>query len=179
MPRLPPIDPEVLPSEKRAALGFSTSPMTLIFAHASDTFIPLFEAVGALRASPDMDPVLRQLVILHAANSIGSDYLLAQHEPRSLEVGVTEAQIEGVLNGRLGGREGTVVRFIDGLFSDRHPDDEELAGVLAVVSVRALVESILQFGLYVTLGRGIEAAGLPPDEPRPDAQWGLLRPGST
>jgi alkylhydroperoxidase family enzyme len=177
MSRLPPVDPETLPPDKREALSFSTSPGGAIFAHATDTFIPFFEAVGALRSSPAFDPVLRQLVILLAAEATDSDYIRAQHLPRSREVGVTEDQIDALRSDSLTGREGAVVRFVDDLFSGRRPDDQRLADVLAVVTVRALVEAILQYGLYVTVGRVLEVAGLPPDEPRPDAQWHLLRAG--
>jgi alkylhydroperoxidase family enzyme len=175
--RLPFIDPETLTPEQQRALEFSAVPMKFIVAHARDTFIPLYQAVGALRASPEFPPKLRQLTMLLAAHQSDCEYIRAQHEPRTLEEGASEEQIAAVREGRpVPGPEGVVLAFLDDLFNGREPDDAQMAEALEVVSVRGLVEAMLQFGLYSMFGRMIEAAGLPIDEPLPRGDFSALDP---
>jgi hypothetical protein len=45
MPRVPFIDPETPPADKRAALEFSQIKMKYVLAHATDTFVPMYQAV--------------------------------------------------------------------------------------------------------------------------------------
>lgn len=175
MTRLPFVDPDTLTPEQRRALEFSAVPMKYIVAHARDTFIPLYTAVGALRESPDFDPLLRQLTMLLAADQSNCEYIWTQHEPRTRAVGATDEDIAAIREGRhLDTREGLVLAFVDDLFNGREPDDGRIAEVLEVVSVRALVEAMLQYGLYFMFGRMIEAAGIPVEDPLPPGDFSAL-----
>jgi AhpD family alkylhydroperoxidase len=175
MPRLPYIDVDTLTPAQQRALEFSPVTVKYVVAHARDTFTPLYQAVGALRVSPDLDPLLRQLVILLAAKLGHCEYIWVQHEGRTLEAGATAEQIAAIREGRsFDGREGIVLAYLDDLYNDRRPDDARLEEVTALVSTRCVVEAILQLGLYVMFGRLVEAAAIPTDEPHIAADWTRL-----
>lgn len=164
MPRLPPADPAALEPEGRAMYEASRLEVTRVLAHAAGAYTPWRRALTAITESPDLDPVLRELVILRAAARAGSKYEWAQHEPRALAAGVTPEHIEAVRTGTpVGGREGLVISFLDDLFEDRRPDDRRVAELLEAISPRLLVEVILLTGVYTTVARVIEAADIPPE----------------
>jgi AhpD family alkylhydroperoxidase len=164
MTRIPFADPETLPPEARALVEGSRVTVTGVVAQAADSAAPLAAMLAGIRKSPDLDPVLRELVILRAAASADSDYELVQHEAIARDLGVPDEQAEAAKSGRpLEGRDGLVVALVDDLHQGRRPSDDRYAEVLGVVSPRALVEAILLYGLYTTTARVIEAAGLPPE----------------
>jgi alkylhydroperoxidase family enzyme len=164
VPRIPFADPEALHPDARAAFEGARVDAMRVVANASDTIVPWQEAVKGIRNSPDLDPVLRELVILRAAASVGSEYELVQHEAISRDLGVPEAQLAAMRAGEpIEGREGLLVSLVDDLFHGRSPGDERYEAVLAAVSPRALVEAIMVFGVYTTIARVIEAAALEPE----------------
>ncbi len=175
MPRVPFVDPVTLPPDKRSALAFSAIQMKYVLAHATDTFVPFYQAIGTLRSSPEFDPLLRQMVILAAAAATGSEYLWSQHEARTVALGATAEQIEALRARRpFDAPQSAVVTFLHDLYEGRGVDDERVEEVLSVVTVRGFVESMLQYGLYLTCGRMIEAVDLPLQDPVAPANWDLL-----
>jgi 4-carboxymuconolactone decarboxylase len=162
--RIPFADPNSLSAAGRAFLdGSSGGEIVSVMANAQDAFVPWFQAVTAIRASPDLDPVLRELVILRTAARLGCDYELKRHKPIALAAGVTPEQVDAVCDGAaLPGSEGVIVSLVEDLFAGAGPGDERFAEALKLVSPRALVEAILIAGVYATVGRLIEAAALTP-----------------
>jgi hypothetical protein len=164
--RLPLVDVAALSPSEREAVDWAPQARTVphIVAHARDTFIPLYRALMSLRDSPDLDPELHEFVEMAAAASAGCEYIWSRHEA-SLRSFATSEQVEALRSGEsFEGSEGIVIAFVADLFNGRHPDDERLAEVLEEVSVRALIEAILEFGLYSTFARIIEVAGIPTDD---------------
>jgi AhpD family alkylhydroperoxidase len=162
MPRLPLADPATLGPDALAVYEAARVDAIRVMAHAADSVAPWVTMVGGIRNSPDLDPIVRELVILRAAAAAGSDYEFVQHQAIALDIGVTQEQIDAVAGGRpVEGPEGRLVSLVDDLHHGRSPGDERYAEVLAEYSPRALVEAILVSGVYTTVARVIEAAALP------------------
>lgn len=164
MTRIPFVNPDELSDEARGFLGSSPATgIVSVMANASDSFAPWFRAVNAIRASPDLNPVLRELVILRTAGRLGCDYELFHHRRVALEAGVPVEQIDAACSGApLPGEHGKIVALIDDLYEGRAPGDERYREALELISQRALVEAIMIAGVYTTIGRLIEAAALTP-----------------
>jgi AhpD family alkylhydroperoxidase len=161
MTRIPFADPAGLTPEGRQFHGDSPAEIIRVLANATDSFVPWFGAVIGIRQSPDLDPALRELVVLRMASGVGCAFEVNAHRPTALAAGATPEQVDAACGGEeVAGPEGIVVSLVDDLFAGRAPGDERYAQALGLISPRALVEAIMIAGLYVTIGRLVEAAAL-------------------
>src|ERR671936_2929568 len=96
MARLPYVDPATAPPRVREALGAVPAlNLFLTMAHADTAFRPWLRWGGALLGELKLDPVLRELTILHVARlTPHAEYEWVQHVPIALAVGVTKEQVD-------------------------------------------------------------------------------------
>ena len=126
MPRPALVIPEQAPPPVREALA-ALPPGLAVFrmvANAETAFRPWLALGGALLGSLQLDPVLRELAILHVAVIAECDYERVQHEAIATGVGVRSDQLAAVLSGRISGeqfdqREALVLRFAEEVVDGR------------------------------------------------------------
>jgi 4-carboxymuconolactone decarboxylase len=170
--RLPYPDPDALPERVRGALD-AVPPLNVfrMTAHAETAFRPWLAFGGALLSSLQLDPVVRELVILRVARLSEAEYEWTQHEPIALAVGATREQVTAVDRGALDDRslgegERAALRFATEVVRDVRASDESLAALAAVaVSPREVVELLLVVGQYMMVARIAETADIEVDDP--------------
>jgi alkylhydroperoxidase family enzyme len=119
--------------------------------------VPWIGVVQGIRNSPELEPLLRELVILQILTTVDAPEEWTGHEAFARTAGATDEQIDAIRSGTpFDGPAGQLVSLIGDLFAGRAPDDERVAAVLEVVTPRALVEAVQIGGVYVTIGRLIE-----------------------
>ena len=72
-----------------------------MLAHADTAFIPYLRLGGALLAQLELDPKLRELVILLVAKHTGAEYEWIQHAAIARALGIPDEQITAIENGEL------------------------------------------------------------------------------
>src|SRR5947207_11422144 len=101
MARLPYVDPEDAPPKVREVLQ-AVPPLNVFrtMAHAETAFRPWMRWGGVLLNDLALDPVLRELAILHVARlTPHADYEWVQHVPIARSVGATEEQVAALERG--------------------------------------------------------------------------------
>ncbi len=147
--RIPALAPESLSPELQALLA--TRPAYNIYrvlAHAPTVLPGFLQMAGALLTQGELDPQLREMVILRVGAHCRSAYEIHQHLRLARHVGVGDARIDKAL--RLDGPAAT-----DTL--------EDRIGVDALD--RALVELLMTIGTYMMVSRVLEnlEVGIEPD----------------
>jgi 4-carboxymuconolactone decarboxylase len=170
--RLPYPDPEALPERVSRALdGVPPLNVFRMTAHAETAFRPWLAFGGALLSSLQLDPVVRELVILRVARLSDAEYEWTQHEPIALAVGASREQVTAVDRGALDDRalgegERAALRFATEVVRDVRASDEALAALWAAsFSPREVVELLLVVGQYMMVARVAETAGIELDDP--------------
>src|SRR5438105_5527757 len=94
--RLPYVDPERAPAHVREVLERMPSlNVFLMMANAETAFRPWMRWGGVLLNDLALDPLLRELAILHVARlTPGAEYEWVQHVPIARSVGAAEEQVE-------------------------------------------------------------------------------------
>ena len=172
MARLAYPDPDALPDRVRDALD-RVPPLNVfrMVAHAETAFRPWLAFGGALLSSLQLDPVVRELVILRVARLSDAEYEWVQHEPIALAVGANREQVTAVDRGALddkslGEGERAALRFATEVVRDVRASDEALAALAgAGFSQREVVELLLVVGQYMMVARVAETAGIELDDP--------------
>jgi 4-carboxymuconolactone decarboxylase len=169
--RLPYPDPDALPERVKRALD-AVPPLNVfrMTAHAETAFRPWLAFGGALLSSLQLDPVVRELVILRVARLSDAEYEWTQHEPIALAVGASREQVTAVDRGALDDRslgegERAALRFATEVVRDVRASDEALDAVREHLSPREVVELLLVIGQYMLVARVAETAGIELDEP--------------
>src|SRR2546429_5606128 len=103
MARLPYADPERIPEPVREALQ-AVPPLNVfrMTANAETAFRPWLAFGGALLSSLELDPRVRELVILRVARLCGSEYEWVQHVPIAHSAGASDEEGAGVERRDLG-----------------------------------------------------------------------------
>src|SRR5271166_6048849 len=94
MPLIPYVDPKSAPQEVQELLD--VLPDLRVFqmvAQAPTLFRPWLALGGAILASLELDPVVRELAILQVACTSGCEYERVQHEAIAVGVGATSEQV--------------------------------------------------------------------------------------
>ena len=157
MARLPYVDPDSASERVREAL--ERVPPINIFrmtANAESAFRPWLAFGGALLSSLELDPRVRELVILHVGRLSGAEYEWVQHVPIALAVGATQDEIDAVERGdldALGTAEAAVLRFAGEVVRDVRASDEAFAAVSDHLTPREIVELMLVIGQYMMVAR--------------------------
>src|SRR5919201_5691143 len=172
MARLPYVDPATAPPRVREALG--AVPALNVFrtmAHADTAFRPWLRWAGTLLGELELDPVLRELAILHVARlTPHAEYEWVQHVPIALAVGGTQKHVRALEHGEPQAASFTelqtaVLRFTREVVRDARASDQAFAAVRAALSPREVVELLMVIGQYMMLARVMATVELELDEP--------------
>ena len=171
MPRLPYADPERVPERVREALE-AVPPLNVfrMTANAETAFRPWLAFGGALLSSLELDPRVRELVILRVARLCGSEYEWVQHVPIARSVGATEEQVAAIERGGVDAEcfsndQRAVLRFTTEVVRDVRASDEAFAAVSGTLSPREIVELLMVIGQYMMLARVMATSDMELDEP--------------
>ena len=169
MTRIPYADTAKLSETVKATLARAPINIMRMVANASE---PVFNGFGQFSAGfyqpSDLDPVLREVAILRVGYISKSAYEVFHHEGLGREVGLSDAQIAAIKAGRpdpvLTPAQQAVMAFADDVILNVRAGDATLAAVRAHLSDRAVVDLILVIGLYMTVSRLLETAGVELDQ---------------
>ena len=101
MARLPYVDPATAAAEVRETLARLTVPLRVfhMMAHAETSFRPLIHLGTTILGHQQLDPKLRELVILRVAALSPSRYEWTQHVPIAHATGATAEQVAAIERG--------------------------------------------------------------------------------
>ena len=155
----------------RAVLARLPEPRINLFrmlANAPVLIGPTLRLGEAILTKEDLDPVLRELAILHTARLTGTEYEWVQHQEIARLVGIDERKISGVRRGELSEdvydrRELLSLRLVGHLIDDGTPAQELVYEVEAELGRSQLIELLLVVGYYAMLGGVMRTVGLDVD----------------
>ena len=158
MARFPYIELSDMPESLQRA--FTTVPPLNLFkeiAHAPEATLELISLASALVTRGELDPVLRELVILRVGILSGADYEVHQHRQIAHRVGVTQSQIDA-LTGETRSDvfdpiEQHLLALTDALVRAVKAPEELLAPVLDELSSAAFIEVLMLIGYYMMVSR--------------------------
>lgn len=172
MTRIPYPDLDKAPAEVREMLSRLPAPVGIfnMIAHAETALKPLMKLGGTFLGKLKLDPLLRELVILHAVNLEGGEYEWVQHVPIVLALGGSQAQIDALKAGDdqaacFSNAEKAALRFTREVVVDVGASEASLAEARKYLSEREIVELILVAGFYIMLARLTETLDIPNDPP--------------
>src|SRR5438128_10350753 len=172
MARIPYVDPNDAPPPVREVLG-RMPPLNVfrMMANAETAFRPWMRWGGVLLNDLALDPVLRELAILHVARlTPHADYEWVQHVPIARSVGATEEQIAAIERGDVDAElftdeQRAVLRFTTEVVRAARASDETFAAVSDTLSPREIVELLMVIGQYMMLARVMATSDMEIDEP--------------
>jgi alkylhydroperoxidase family enzyme len=170
--RLPLVDPEAAPPAVREALAALPEGLAIfrLLAHAETAFRPLLRLGAAILGQLELDPLLRELVILQTSRLTPGEYEWAQHVPLARSVGATPEQIEALGRGELEAgcfdvRQRVALRFGRDALEGARVSDPLFAEMRLHFSPREIVELLIALGYYSMLARLTEVTRTEPDAP--------------
>jgi 4-carboxymuconolactone decarboxylase len=133
------------------------------------TIAPGFLAMGrAILTNSELDPQLRELVILRVGALSDARYEVFQHRRVAATVGLSPDKIEAACNpgseGALNELEQLLMRFTDGVVREVKAPDELFDAVAERLSHRTLSELLLTIGFYMLVSRFLENTGVDIEE---------------
>jgi 4-carboxymuconolactone decarboxylase len=163
MARLDPIAPEAMSPELKQLLD-SRPPYNIyrILANAPTVLPGFVQMAGALLTQGEIDPQLREMVILRVGAHCRSDYEVHQHLRLARHVGVSDARIrkaldlEAALDDPSGALENLMLEFTDSVVRSVKAPAGQFDALRAHLSPRAMTELLLTIGTYMMVSRVLE-----------------------
>jgi len=162
MARIPYPDLDALPEEVKS-FAARIRPMLNIYRmlpHAETSLYGFMKLGNALLFKADLDPMLRELVILRVGYLSDAAYEVHQHLVVAKHVGVPDAKIAAVKDDPQGPVfseiERAVLRFTDEVVRDVKASDAAYDAVSKYLSHRELSELLLTIGFYMMVSRFLE-----------------------
>jgi len=179
---MPPISPEAMTAAQRiAAAEISNGPRggvvgPFVAALRSPECMRRLQHLGAfLRYDSNIDPRLREIVILLAARRWRQDYEWVTHEPLARAAGVAPATIDAIRTGTtprsLSGDEAVAFELCAVLFADGRVPDALYARALGVLGEPGLIDVVCAVGYYSTLAMIMNAVRTAPPDGAPSVMW--------
>lgn len=172
MPRIPFPDIDTAAPEVRETLARLPRDVGVfrMLAHAETLLKPVMRLGGAILGKTKLDPLLRELALLHAVQLDRGEYEWVQHVPVARDLGATDAQLAALERGDLDAdcfdeRTRDVLRFTGEVVVDVRASDAALAAVRRHLSEREVVELIMMAGFYIMLARLTESTGVETEAP--------------
>lgn len=161
MARIAPVALEAMSAELRELLA-TRPPYNIyrVLANAPTALPGFVQLAGALLTQGELDPQLREMVILRVGAHCRSAYELHQHRRLALHVGVSELRIAKACD--LAGPqdsdslEDRLLRFTDSVVLSVKAPQAQFDAVQAALSPRALTELLMTIGLYLMVSRVLE-----------------------
>jgi 4-carboxymuconolactone decarboxylase len=124
-----------------------------MLAHTPAVSTSVLRVILALLTESDLDPGLRELVILRVAQRYGGRYAWVQHVDIAATVGVNNAQIEALEQGQtpaslFSDRERTAFAFADEVLDTCRAEDDTFAAVRDMFSTGEVLELLLLIGYF-------------------------------
>ncbi len=160
MPRLTHLDRASLPPEIAALWDRRPLNLYRVIAHAK-TAAPGFLALGrALLTDSELDPRLRELVILRVGAISKAGYEIHQHKRLAKSVGLSDEEIGAALRERsdhcLPEFTRQVLRFTDSVVFEVKAPEPLYTAVASQLSERQIAELLLTIGFYMLVSRFLE-----------------------
>lgn len=162
MARIPYPDIEALPDDVRGFVG-RIRPMLNIYRmlpHAETSLYGFMKLGNALLFKADLDPILRELVILRVGYLSDAKYEIHQHLVVAHHVGVPAVKIEAAQQGpdaaAFSGLERAILRFTDEVVKAVKASDAAYEAVAKHLSHREIAELLLTIGFYMMVSRFLE-----------------------
>lgn len=159
MARLPYVDPQAASPGVREALD-ALPPLNIfrMLAQADSAFVPYLGFAGVLLTQLELDPKLRELVILLVAARTGAEYEWVQHVGISKTLGIHDEQISAVGRGDLQAAcldpdAQAILCFAAEVLELPRVGDATFAAVSDRFPPRQIVELLLVIGNYHMLAR--------------------------
>lgn len=172
MARIPYPEPAELSDEARTMLARLPAKIRIfdMIAHADTCLKPVMKLGGAILGKTKLDPLLRELCLLHAVKLEGGMYEYVQHVPVTLDLGGTQAQIDAIAAGDdtaacFSELEKAALKLTREVVVDVRASEATLEAARAHLSEREIVELILMAGYYIMLARVTETLGVEEDPP--------------
>ncbi len=170
MARLSLVDPASAPDAVGKVLAGTPLNLFRIVAHAESAFEPWLRYGSALLTRLELDPLLRELVILQVAHLVESPYEWAQHVSIAKSVGANDEQVAAVETDSeddtcLTDVQSEVLRFTREVVLDGAASEPRVASLRSGLGERQVVELLLVIGHYMAIARLIATSGLEPDPP--------------
>ncbi len=166
MPRIPYPDPATLPADLRAMVERGRLNVIRMMVGASPQVCRKLEEFSFTfyRDSP-LPADLREVAILRVGALSRSAYEVQQHEAMAQAIGLSREQVDAVLAGTqdthlLDARQLAVMAYVDDIVLNVRASDATLAEALAHLSREQLIDLTLLSGLYMTVARLLETAGV-------------------
>lgn len=151
-PDLDALDPEVGAFMKRI------DPMVNVFhmmAHAQQSVRPFMRFGNALLFKTELDPILRELVILRVGHVTGAHYEVHQHRIIARKVGTPQDKIDAVPDGPdapvFSEAERAALKLTDEVLANVRASDETFEACRKHFDARQLSELLLLIGFYQML----------------------------
>jgi alkylhydroperoxidase family enzyme len=162
MARIPYPDIEALPEDVRSFVG-RIRPMLNIYRmlpHAETSLYGFMKLGNALLFKAELDPVLRELVILRVGYLSDATYEIHQHLVVARHVGVSDAKIRALQHEpdavTFSDKERAVLRFTDEVVKDVKATDSAYEAIAGHLSHREIAELLLTIGFYMMVSRFLE-----------------------
>ena len=176
MPLIPYVDSKGAPQEVRELLD--VLPDLHVFqmvAQAPTLFGPWLTLGGAILASLELDPLLRELANLQVAYTSGCEYERLQHEAIAVGVGASSEQVtllaipsesrdHDALHQAFTPGQRAVISFTDHVASPGRATEAEVVALREHLSDRSIVELLLVIGHYSGIALLAETLRLDLDE---------------
>jgi AhpD family alkylhydroperoxidase len=177
MALIPYADPKRAPHEVRELLD--VLPDLHVFrmvGQAPTLFGPWLALGGAILATLELDPLLRELAILQVASTVGCEYERLQHGAIAAGVGATSEQVtllaaasesrdQDAMHRAFTPGQRAVIRFTDQVAGPGRASEADVAGLREHLSDRSIVELLLVIGHYSGIALLAETLRLDLDEP--------------
>ena len=165
MARIPYPDPTELSEETTEFLGRLPALNIFRMLAGADGLLQAFSRFGNhLLNRTELDPVLRELVILRVGVLSEAAYELHQHEDVSRRLGMSEALIGAARVGpddpALDELQQLVLRFTDDVVMNVRASDETFEPLRRRLTPRALQELTVTIGCYMLVCRYLETFGI-------------------
>lgn len=141
--------------------------------HASDDLWAAQSSLGRATIRTDLDPRLRELVILRVAHLQRSAYELFHHRGLARAAGLTAEHEAAILGGDLAAlppADRSLVAFVDGVVCDVAPGDEVIAALRRLYDDRFVFDIVILIGSYMMTARLVAVGGVQPEE-QPVSGW--------
>ena len=162
MARIPYPDIEALPEDVRSFFGRIRPKLNIyrMLPHAETSLYGFMKLGNALLFKADLDPILRELVILRVGYLSDATYEIHQHLVVARHVGVSDAKIEALPHGPdaavFSDKERAILRFTDEVVKDVKASDSAYEAVAGHLSHREVAELLLTIGFYMMVSRFLE-----------------------
>ncbi len=166
MARIPYRDVTNAPEELRTLIaGLPPLNIFRMLGHVETLARGFAQLGGAILGRAQLDPRLRELVILRVGARSPAPYEWQQHVPIARATGATDAEIAAMARDipdapSFGPRERAILRLTDELLATPRASDATLVAMRAEFSDREVCETVLTIGYYMMVARFLETTGV-------------------